>query len=60
MMLLIGLLWFVSCGIVGIMAENRGRSGLFWLVLSILFSPILTSFALLIIQPKPIKRKNGV
>ena len=48
-----GLLWLIFCFVVAYGASNRGRSGLGWFLLSILFSPFIAGVFLLILgEPK--------
>jgi len=45
------LLWFVLAIAAGVFADNRGRSGLGWFFISVVFSPLI-GFILLMIFPK--------
>lgn len=41
-------LWAVMAGLVAWMATNRGRSGLAWFLVSVLLSPLIAFFALVL------------
>ena len=43
------ILWIVLCIAVAVGAGNRGRNGLGWFVLSLLFSPVIAGALLLIL-----------
>jgi hypothetical protein len=47
--LILLLLWIVLAFVVAFGARNRGRSGVIWFILAILFSPILVGIILLIL-----------
>ena len=58
-MILFGVLfWVIFVIIVGVMAFERGRSVLGWVVLSIFFSPILGIILLLLLGPSEEKKWN--
>ena len=43
------ILWIVLCIAVAIGADNRGRNGLGWFGLSLLFSPVIAGALLMIL-----------
>ena len=40
--------WVIGCAVVGAVAENRGRGARDWLLLSLVLSPMVGIFALLL------------
>ena len=60
-MILFGVLfWVIFVIIVGVMAFERGRSVLGWVVLSIFFSPILGIILLLLLGPSEEKKMEQI
>jgi hypothetical protein len=45
------LVWFGFTGLVAFAADARGRNPAVWTILSLIFSPILGGFALLMFPP---------
>lgn len=43
------LIWFALCIAVAVGADNRGRSGLGWFVLGLIFSPVIAGIFLMIL-----------
>ena len=48
--------WFVLAIVVGVAAGGRGRSGVGWFALALIFSPLIAG-SLLLIQPDPRTRE---
>jgi hypothetical protein len=44
------LFWFLFSIAAGILASNRGRSGILWFILSIFISPLISIIFLLVMQ----------
>jgi len=42
-------LWFALCIAVAVGANNRGRNGLGWFVLGLIFSPVIAGIFLMIL-----------
>lgn len=46
--------WVIGCAVVGAVAENRGRRARNWLLLSLVLSPMVGIFALLLFPSRSV------
>jgi hypothetical protein len=51
------LLWLATAALVGAIASNKGRSGIGWFILAVLFSPLLAGIILAIVLLATPKRE---
>ena len=47
------LIWLGLCVAIGILAKLRGRDGLDWVAVSLVYSPLLAFFFLVVLPSEP-------
>lgn len=51
-------LWVLFCILAGVFANNRGRSFIFWFIISMLLSPLISVIVLLLLKNIKLDDKN--
>jgi len=54
------LIWLGLCVAVGILAKLRGRDGLDWVAVSLVYSPLLAFLFLVVLPSEPMNFRAGL